>query len=247
MPSSITFSDNLSVPITASSPSSTTMVYSVLSGPATISNGELIISGTGVVVYSVNNQGDAFYTKASEVTKELEVFQGTTTLSNFNIADITFDNRTVPIPLPTSNRAGDFIFSSNNTIVASVSGTVINVNTIGTVTITATQPATENWTEASISTIFDVIKATPVLNGITTISKKTIDPDFIYSVSSTLPADPIVFRSSDLSVAKVNSSTGLISVEGIGTSVITATQAANTNYNSASISLTVIVEKANPS
>ena len=246
MPSSITFSDNLSVPITASSPSSTTMVYSVLSGPATISNGELIISGTGVVVYSVNNQGDVIYTKASEVIKELEVVQGTTTLSNFNIADITFDNRSVTIPTPTSNRTGDFIFSSNNTIVASVSGTDISVNTIGTVTITATQPATENWTGASISTTFDVIKATPVLTGLTTISKKTIDPDFIYSVSSTLPADPIVFRSSDLSVAKVNSSTGLISIEGIGTSVITASQAANTNYNSASISLTVIVEKADP-
>ena len=246
MPLSVVYHENLKVPLVASSPSTSAMVYAVVSGPATILSGELVISGTGVVKYTINNSGDNTYATASEVTKELEITQGTTTLSSFSISDKRYGDASFSIPIPTSTRTGTFVYFSNNPAVASIVGGNIQVNTPGTVTITATQPSTSNWTTGTITTTFDVLKATPVFSGSTTLSKLTIDSDFSYPLTSSVPSNPIEYRSSDLSVATVNSSTGVISIEGIGTASITATQAATTNYNAANATLTLIVAKANP-
>uniref|UniRef100_UPI00404A5C55 Ig-like domain-containing protein n=1 Tax=Flavobacterium sp. TaxID=239 RepID=UPI00404A5C55 len=246
MPLSAVYQENLRIPLVASSLSSSAMVYTVVSGPATIVSGELVISGTGVVTYKINNSGDNTYATAPEVTKELEITQGSTTLSSFSISDKTYGDASFSIPIPSSTRTGTFVYSSNNPAVASIVGGNIQVNTPGTVTITATQPSTSNWTTGTINTTFNVLKATPVFSGSTALSKLTIDSDFNYPLTSSIPSNPIVYRSSDLSVATVNSSTGLISIEGIGTASITATQAATTNYNAASATLTLTVAKANP-
>ncbi len=246
MPLSAVYQENLRIPLVASSLSSSAMVYTVVSGPATIVSGELVISGTGVVTYKINNSGDNTYATAPEVTKELEITQGSTTLSSFSISDKTYGDASFSIPIPTSTRTGTFVYSSNNPAVASIVGGNIQVNTPGTVTITATQPSTSNWTTGIITTTFEVLKATPVFTGSTALSKLTIDSDFNYPLTSSVPSNPSVYRSSDPSVATVNSSTGLISIQGIGTAEIRVTQEATDNFNAGSKTLNLTVSKADP-
>jgi gliding motility-associated-like protein len=246
MPESIVFSENLNVPLVASAPSTTAMSFAIVSGPATISNGNLLITGTGVITYTINNEGDEVYTKAPELTKELLVTQGTTVLSNFDISDKIYGDPSFAIPVPTSNRNGTFTYSSSDPSVATIVDENIIINKVGTVSITASLASTSNWKGASISTTFKVLKLTPILAGISTLTKRTIDADFTYDVSSTVSLNPIVYRSSDISVATVNSSTGSISIQGIGNTTITASQAATFNHNETSTTLTLTVIKADP-
>ena len=246
MPTTAVFSVGLSIPITATAPSSAAMSYAIVEGPATILNGEIKVTGAGLIKYSINNPGDNIYTEAPEIIRSLTVTQGSTILSNFTITDRIYGEANLVLPIPNSNRTGDFIYTSSASTVASISGNYLVINTPGSVTITATQTSTANWTAQSIPTTFQVLKATPILSGITSVSKLTTDPNFDYSVTSTAPSLPIVFRSSNLSVATVNSSTGSVEIQGIGTTQIIASQAATTNYNAASLTLTLTVQKANP-
>ncbi len=246
MPVSATYNENLVIPITATAPASAPMAFNVVSGPATLSNGQLEITGAGVVTYSVDNPGDDIFTAAPQVINTLSVSKGTTELSGFSIQDKSFGDSDFTVPVPSSNRSGTFTYTSSDPAVASIDNGVISVNNLGTVTITATQEATDNWTRESIAAEFDVSKGTPVISGLSSLSRRTIDPDFVYSVVSTAPSLPIEFRSSDLSVATVDPTTGLISIKGIGTAEITASQSATENYNAASKVLTLTVTKANP-
>ena len=246
MPVSATYNENLVIPITATAPASAPMAFNIVSGPATLSNGQLEITGAGVVTYSVDNPGDDIFTAAPQVINTLSVSKGTTELSGFSIQDKSFGDSDFTVPVPSSNRSGTFTYTSSDPAVASIDNGVISVNNLGTVTITATQEATDNWIRESIAAEFDVSKGTPVISGLSSLSRRTIDPDFVYSVVSTAPSLPIEFRSSDLSVATVDPTTGLISIKGIGTAEITASQSATENYNAASKVLTLTVTKANP-
>ena len=247
MPSSKVYSESLVIPITAGALSSAPMAFNVISGPATVTNGQLNITGTGVITYSVDNPGDSIFSKAPQVVETLSVSKGTTVLSNFDIENKAFGDSDFTLPVPSSNRDGDFIYVSNAPNIASVSNGVVSINNLGTVTITATQEVSDNWTRESISTNFEVAKGTPEITGLSALSRRTIDPDFVYSVVSSAPSLPIEFRTSDRSVATVDSTTGLISIQGIGTVEIRASQAATDTYNSATKVLTLTVSKADPS
>lgn len=56
----------------------------------------------------------------------------------------------------------------------------------------------------------------------------------------------ITYSSSNTSVATVNSSTGVVTIKGTGTAIITATMAASTNYTGASASYTITVSTTQP-
>jgi gliding motility-associated-like protein len=242
MPTSISYITGLEVPITAVSSSTSTMLYSIISGPATVSGNKLFITGAGTVEYSINNTGDAIYTEASEIRKTLNVTQGATTLSAFSIQNKNYLDPSFTIPEPNSNRAGTFIYSSSDPTVASVSGTTLIIYTPGTTIITSTQIANTNFLSDTISTSFSVGKATPTLSGLNNMTKYITDTDFSLNVSSSLASTPLVYSSSNTSVANINSASGVISINGLGISTITASQSSNFYYNEASISATLTVQ-----
>ena len=55
--------------------------YSVLSGPATISNGEVTITGVGQVSINANQAGNSTYNEATEVTQSFTVYKATLTVT----------------------------------------------------------------------------------------------------------------------------------------------------------------------
>jgi gliding motility-associated-like protein len=76
------------------------------------------------------------------------------------------------------------------------------------------------------------------------ITKTFGDPSFNLTVPTSASAGAISFTSSDTSVATINGST--VSIVGAGSTTITASQAANGNYLSATTSTTLTVSKATP-
>ena len=105
-----------------------------------------------------------------------------------------------------------------------------------TVIITGTGAYTGTITKA-----FSITKATPGLYfASASLSKKTGDADFTNTLTKTTDG-AVTFKSSNTSVATVNSTSGKVTIKGAGTVTITATAAEGTNYKSGSASYTLKV------
>jgi hypothetical protein len=88
------------------------------------------------------------------------VVQVAPVLSNFTIPTKTINDDPFTISAPQStNTAGGFTYSSSDINVASIVGSEITIEGIGTCTITATQAASGNYLAGSISTSFTVTPA----------------------------------------------------------------------------------------
>ena len=116
---------------------------------------------------------------------------------------------------------------------------------VGTVTITATQEADDNYTSGTAT-------ASLTINGITpTIGSFSI-PNQVYSSGATFTITPpssnstgaFSYTSSDTNIATVSGST--VSILQVGTVTITATQAAAGNYTSGTATASLTIGTATP-
>jgi len=89
------------------------------------------------------------------------------TITNFRIPVQTYSNGgTFTITAPSSNSTGAFSYTSSNTNIATVSGSIVSILQAGTITITATQAVTNDYNSASVSTTLTItlpIKPTRML------------------------------------------------------------------------------------
>ena len=168
------------------------------------------------------------------------------TLSNFSIPSRNYSSgATFTITPPSSNSTGAFSYASSDTSVATISGTTVTILQAGTVIITATQEADDNYTSGTTT-------ATLIINGTTpTLSNFSI-PSRNYSSGATFTITPpdsnstgaFSYASSDTSVATVSGST--VTILQAGDVTITATQAASSNYTSGTITATLTISSATP-
>jgi hypothetical protein len=123
-------------------------------------------------------------------------------------------------------------YSSSNTGVATVSGSVVTIVGAGSTTITASQPGNSSYNAAtSVSQALTVSKASQTISFTTLPAKTYGDSAFALTASSTSGLS-VSYSSSNPSVATVAGST--VTIVAAGTATITATQAGNSNYNPAS-------------
>ena len=148
---------------------------------------------------------------------------GTVANINKNLTDPAF-----VLPLPSSNSNGAFTYSSSNTAIISINGSMATINGIGTATITATQAASDSY--GSGSTTF-------------TISVKTIPTLFLPNMAALVGGSAITLNATSNSNGAITYSSGstgvasilnsTLTIAGVGASVITVTQAASGNYTAA--------------
>ena len=88
---------------------------------------------------------------------------GKPTITGFTIPTQTYtgSNFTYTITDPTSNGTGAFTYTSSNTAVATVSGNVITIKSVGTSTITCNQAADASYTAGSVTTVLTVDLPSP--------------------------------------------------------------------------------------
>jgi hypothetical protein len=88
----------------------------------------------------------------------------TPTLTNFSISARNYSNGgTFTITPPTSNSSGEFSYVSSDTDIASVSGSTVTILQVGSVTITATQEATDEYTSGTATATLTINYATPTI------------------------------------------------------------------------------------
>jgi formylglycine-generating enzyme required for sulfatase activity len=166
------------------------------------------------------------------------------TLGAFTIPAKVYGSAPFAIKPATSPSKGTWGYASSDTTVATVSGSQITIAGIGTTTITAYQAAAGNYLAASTTTTFTVNPAAPKLGTFMIPTQRYGgSPITIIPPTSTSPG-AWSYESSNSAVATVSGAT--LTVTGVGSTVITATQAATGNYASARKSTTFKVTPGTP-
>ena len=157
-PLEVKYSDNLELTINASSDSNLTVNISKSdSGSSNLTDNKLSITDLGEVIISASQSGNEFYNPTS-ANRIINVIQGITELSNFNVPEkFEYDND-FEISPPTTSRPGNITYVSDNPKVAVVSGTTIMIVGVGSCNITAMIEGTTFYESASISSPF-IVKA----------------------------------------------------------------------------------------
>jgi surface protein len=152
----------------------------------------------------------------------------------------SFVNFNSPVPI---------IYSSSNPAVATVSGTTVTiVGVVGSTTITASQAASDDgiYPSSVATTRLDVTLIPLRLNEFSIDSRDFGTVPFTLTPPTSNSSGAFTYTSSRPEVATVTSTTGVVTIVGAGTTVITATQAAAGNYAAGSTPATFIVNPIAP-
>ena len=110
----------------------------------------------------------------------------------------------------------------------------------GTVIITAKG----NYAFDKVTKYFTIEQAEQTLSfEESNVTKTFIDKPFSNKLTHQVGDGAVTYASSDITVAKVDKTTGEVTIQGVGTATITATAAATTNYEEGSASYTLTVKQ----
>jgi len=239
-----TFGDSVFT-VSANSNSSGSKTYiSSDTSVATVSGSTVTIVGAGSTVLTVNQLTDTNYNEGS-ATSLLTVSKAYPTITNFSIPPKIFGNVPFQITQPNSNSTGLTSYTSENTSVATVSGSTVTIVGAGSTIITVNQLTDANYFEGSATSVLTVEQATSSLS-IGSISEKTYGDVPFELVVTTNSAGVISYTSSNTSVASI-SNTGLVTIVGAGSTVLTVSQAETGNYLAKNVEGLLMVKESSAS
>ena len=209
---------------------------------ATVSGTTVTIVGGGTATITASQATTANYL-AGTITATITVSQATPTITNFSVPAKVLENAPFTIVNPTSNSSGAFTYTSSDTSVATIDGSMVTIVGKGTSTITVSQASTTNYLAGAITATF-IVRLTPVITNFSAITKTFGDASFSIVAPTTDSDGAFTYTSSNTAVATVSGTT--ITIVSAGTSTITATQSLTGNYVSGTITTTLTVNKATP-
>ena len=216
--------------VSASSASSGAVSYTLVSGPATVSNtGTVVITGTGTVVLGASQAASGNYTAANTTTSFVV---------NGEAQSITFANpgtQTVatPLTLSASSSSGLAVtFTSTTPGVCTVAGAIVTLSATGTCTIDANQAGNSTYAAATMVPQSFAVNGEGQAITFANPGTQTVATPLTLSASS----------SSGLAVTFTSTTPGVCTVAGTtvtflsaGTCTIDANQAGNSTYAAATM------------
>jgi RHS repeat-associated protein len=185
------------ITLSASSTSGLTVVFSVLSGPASISGSTLTITGVGTVVVAADQSGNTNYAVASEVTHSITVNKGVPAAGLTASPNPVLVQNTVTLTATIGSAAGtptgSVVFSDSGTAIgtatlsAGIATLSVSTLAVGSHSITAVYGGDANFNAASSAAVSEIVEDfTLTIAG--TGSSQTVQPGgtAIY----TLPMSP---------------------------------------------------------
>ena len=139
----------------------------------------------------------------------------------------------------TSSSTGDFSLEPLNPTVVSIIGSNTSILSAGTSIVSVTQMSDSNYQSLTGSFTITVNKANPKIN-ITDIVKNYDDPDFYLSATSSSTG---LFQYFPLKLGVVSINGSSTTILSAGSTVVSVTQATDLNYNSATTTFTVSINK----
>ena len=227
--------------------SSSPLVFSVTSGPCTLSTATLSYTGAGSCVVVVNQAADTNYNAAASVSATVVVTQANQNISFGTAPTLAVGTTGIAIATATSNLAVNFSTTTSSTCTVNPNSGLISATAAGSCIITADQAGSNNYNAAA-----QVLQTMVVAKGTQTISGFTpATPVAFGAIAQTLSAvkgasiSPLVFS---VTSGPCTLSSLALSYTGAGSCVVAVNQVADTNYNTAAtVSATVVVTPASQS
>jgi|GEM_PF-2718277 hypothetical protein len=154
---------------------------------------------------------------------------GPATLGRFDDITKYINEEDFDLIAPTSDSPGAFSYSSSNENVATISGKTVTLMGVGSTQITAIQAADGVYLSGSKSMTLTVNRAAPILGAFDDISKTIEDEDFKIKAPISKSTGAFTYTISNDSIATIVGDN--ISIRAIGTATITASQAADANFD----------------
>ena len=194
-------------------------------------------AGTTGITYTQAASGE--FTSVSRVSR-LIVEKGTPKFGTWNPVTATLLSRTLKLTPPTSTSVAAWSYKTADSKIATVSGDILTFLDAGTTTITATQSATTNWLGGEVSTTLTVTSLPKILGTFTNI---TIAKDSVSNLNLTDPTSNSsgawTFTIADSTVATLVGK--VLTPKNIGTTTITARQAAFGGFGSSALTMTLTI------
>ena len=211
----------------------------IVSGPATLSGTNLMITGTGTVTLAYDAPGNSLYASNS-VTNSFAVTNGPTNLKSQTITfksltAATFGGKAI-VSSATATSKLPVTFWSSNTNVAVISGTNIVITGAGQSVITAYQPGDgTTWNPAAPASQTLIVNQASQKLTFKGPAKLTYSSTPVTLSGSSSLGLPVIYTCSDSNVARLSTSgtNTLLTPVGTGTVTITATQPGNANVGAA--------------
>jgi len=185
---------------------------------------------------------------AASATQNLTVTATTPTVKTafaLTPSSVIYDSNTIPAITPpvTDNTSGAITYavtggtSTTPAVIDPGTGKINSIGSVGTTIFTATQAANGNYARNTTSTTLTVTAASPNLSG-PGLNFKSVKltgnaPTITTPISNS--SGEFSYSSSNLKVATIDPTSGIISLQGLGTTTITAIQAPAGNYSEGSI------------
>jgi formylglycine-generating enzyme required for sulfatase activity len=227
-----TFGDSAFAVTPPTSSSNLPVKLSIKSGPATIYNNIVTLTGAGAVVIAANQTGNDNYNATTEVTTSFTVLKATQTIDAIaSVGNKTFGDASFAVTAPSASSALPVTLSVKSG-PAIILGNTVTLTGAGTVVLAANQAGNDNYNAATeVTTSITVSKDSQTIAAFASIGNKTFgDASFAVTAptaSSSLPVTLSV-KSGPASI-----SGNSVTLTGAGTVVIAANQAGNDNYNAA--------------
>jgi uncharacterized membrane protein len=227
--------------VAAVSNSPSPIIYSVLSGPATVAGMSVTLTGAGIVVLQASQPATGNYAAGTQ-TASFTVASETPTIV-FSAPNHTFGDAPFAVSA-NSNSTGAFTYSVDSG-PATINGSTVTLTGAGTVVLRATEAAAGNYSVAALTATFSVASSSQ------TIAFAAPSASISYGTA------PIVLSASASSGLAVTFSVlsgpatlsgSSLTITGAGTIVIAADQPGNANYSAAiEVTRSIQVNKATPS
>jgi gliding motility-associated-like protein len=210
---------------------------------ATIVSGKIHVVSPGTTVITASQGGNSLWNPAISVPQTLTVSKANQTITFNALSSKTYGDADFS-PGASASSGLTVTYASGNPAVATIIGGMIHIVGAGSAIISASQAGDANYNAApDVPQTLTVNKANQTIT-FGALSAKTYGDGDTAPGATASSGLTVSYSSGSIGVATIVSS--MIHITGAGTSVITASQAGNTNYNPATDVLqTFIVNKAN--
>ena len=200
---------------------------------ATISGTTVTIVGAGVATITASQAGDDDYLEASPVRQTLTVAKAAQSISFDALSSVTYGDGSFELVATASPSGFEVAFESSDLTVATISGTTVTIVGAGVATITASQAGDDDYLAAS--PVLQTLTVNQAAQSISfnALSSPTYGDGPIVLVATSTSGLPVAFESSTESVASISGNT--LTINGAGTTTISALQIGDGNYTSAGI------------
>lgn len=208
-----------------------------------ISGNTITIIGAGTATVTATQATDANYLEAT-TSFELTVNKIAPSLGVMTAISKTFGDANFTITPPSTNSSGGLTYTSSDTNVATITGDVVTIVGAGTASIAVAQATDSNYLAATTSVSLTVSKAPIVFGTTAVVTKNYGDADFIITPPQTNSTGAFTYTCNNPSVATITGN--VVTIIGIGTATISASQATDANYFSGSTTISLTVNKTLP-